>query len=104
MSRKSYAEQISKAQVIQAGLERNADQLAQRGITGTFISRLGAKTAEAITLNNEQEKLKADLKTQTAQVVAKLEDLAKDVAEAKKIVKMDFPKERWKEFGIEDKR
>jgi hypothetical protein len=34
---------------------------------------------------------------------AKLAEVSKTVSEAKKIVKLDMPKDRWKEFGISDK-
>jgi len=30
--------------------------------------------------------------------------MEKGVTEAKKIVKLDFPQDQWKQFGIEDKR
>lgn len=50
------------------------------------------------------EKLKADLKTKTQDLDAKLGELKKLYSELKKSVKMDIEQSQWKEFGIEDKR
>lgn len=55
-------------------------------------------------LYNEPEKLKAEAKAKTAQLDAKMAELDKAMAEARKVVKMEFPQERWIEFGITDKR
>lgn len=104
MATKTYAEQINKAEVMLSGLKGNAEQVARRGLDKAFQDKLGADHDLAVALNNEQEKLKADLVTKTAQLEAKLAELASEVSEAQKIVKMDFDQSRWKEFGIDAKR
>lgn len=104
MPKKTYAEQISQAQVMTAGLKNNAAQVARRGLDEAFVNKLEADRLAAVALNNEQEKLKADLKAKTAQLDATLTELDKGLAEARKIVKLDFPQGQWREFGIEDKR
>ncbi len=100
----SYAEQISKAQVLISGLKGNADQIARRGLDEAFVIRMDSNRNDATALNDEQEKLKAALKMKTAELDAKLLELDLQAAEARKIVKMDFPQNQWKAFGIEDKR
>ena len=100
----SYAEQISKAQVLISGLKANADQIARRGLDEAFVTRMETSRNDATALNDEQERLKAALKMKTAELDAKLVELDLQAAEARKIVKMDFPQNQWKEFGIEDKR
>ena len=104
MATKTYAEQINKAEVMLSGLKGNAEQVARRGLDQAFQDKLGADHDLAVVLNNEQEKLKADLVTKTDQLEAKLAELASEVSEAQKIVKMDFDQSRWKEFGIDAKR
>ena len=104
MPQKTYAEQISQAEVMTAGLKNNAAQVARRGLDEAFVTKLDADRKAATALNNEQEKLKADLKAKTAQLDATLAELDKGIAEARKVVKLDFPKDQWREFGIEDKR
>jgi hypothetical protein len=100
----SYAERISDAQVLVSGLRANSTQLMRRGLDMPFIDSLEMSRAAAATLNDQQEKLKADLKSKTAELEAKLAEIDSQMTEAKKIVKLDFPQSQWKEFGIEDKR
>ena len=104
MSKTSYAEQISKAQVMLAGLRGNAVQVARRGLNEAFLDKLEADRTLAATMNDEQEKLKADLTTKTAELEAKLAELVDMVSESQKVVKMDFEQTRWREFGIEAKQ
>lgn len=104
MSKPGYAEQISSAQVMVAGLKSNATQVSRRGIDDTFVTKLESDRNDAGTLNNQQEKLKADLKSKTAELDAKMLEIEKSMTEARKIVKLDFPQDQWKQFGIEDKR
>jgi len=104
MPKKSYAEEVKKAQVMLSGLKENADKLGRRGIDAGFITKLESKVNASITLNNEQEKLKADLKTKTANLDGEMKEMKTLVAEARKIVKLDIPKEQWLEFGILSKR
>ena len=101
---KSYAVQISNAQVMSAGLKANLEALKKRGLSDEFIVTLDKTLTGAIEKNNEQEKLKADLKTATAALEALLTELSKTMSEATKVVKLDIPKEQWKEFGIVAKR
>ena len=104
MPKKSYAESVKNAQVMLAGLKEHADKLERRGIDTNFINNLEMKIDASITLNNEQEKLKAELKTKTSKLTDEMKVMGNLVAEAKKIVKLDLPKEQWLEFGILSKR
>jgi len=104
MSKPTYADRIASAQVMVAGLRNNAEQVARRGLNIQFIDSIDANKSDASTLNDQQEKLKADEKSKTAELLAKLEELDARMAEAKKIVKLEFPQSRWREFGIADKR
>jgi cell fate (sporulation/competence/biofilm development) regulator YlbF (YheA/YmcA/DUF963 family) len=101
---KSYATQISDAQVMYAGLKSHIETLRKRGITDEFITSLNRTLSDVIEKNNEQEKLKANLKTATAALEALMTDLNGIMTEAVKVVKLDTPKEQWKEFGITSKR
>ena len=104
MATKSYAEQISNAKVMVAGLKGNATQLARRGIDDAFTTKMDADQQAASDLNNQQEKLKADLKMKTGELEAKLNELGKSQSEAKKVVKLEMPLSQWREFVIEDKK
>jgi len=86
------------------GLKNNAQVAAKRGLDTEFITLLETNRAEAITLNDEQEKLKADLKIKTEALDGKMAAITAMLSEARKIVKIAIPKAQWKEFGMEDKR
>ncbi len=101
---KSYAEQISNAQVMVAALKSNQVNLEKRGITNEFVSSLEKVLNDAIAKNNEQEKLKADLKAATAALDVMLAQIIKMMSEASTVVKLGIPREQWKEFGIKAKR
>ena len=101
---KSYAESINGAQLMTTGMQNNEAVAAQRGWLQTNNTGLINVRAEAIALNDEQEKLKAALKLKTAELEAKMTELNRLMTEAKKVVKLGFPQAQWKEFGVADKR
>lgn len=100
----SYAEIVSQAQVMSTGLKAQAAQVAPRGIDADFVTKLEQARAKAIALNDEQERLKAELKTQTEALDAAMKALNALLGEAKKVVKLAIPQSGWQEFGIQDKR
>ncbi|KGN78148.1 membrane-binding protein [Porphyromonadaceae bacterium COT-184 OH4590] len=103
MPKKSYSEQISQSKLLVEAMKNNASSLPSK-LTGDFIEKMNSKLQEAIETNTVQERLKADLKTQTAKLDELTKEINKAYAEAKKRIKLDFPQERWKEFGFEDKK
>ena len=100
MAKKSYAKSISDAQVMVSGLRANLTAVERRGIDAQFVDTLEQTRAEVTMMNDEQERLKAQLKMKTAELNQKLKEMNKMVTEGTKIVKLDFPKEQWKEFGV----
>jgi seryl-tRNA synthetase len=91
---KSFATQINDAQVMYAGLKSNIETLKKRGINDEFITSLDHILSNAIQQNNEQERLKAQLKIATATLDTSLSDLNNLMTEAVKVVKLDIPKEQ----------
>lgn len=104
MATKSYAELLSSAQVMVTGLRSNATEINRRGMDDVFVNKIESDRTEAATLNDQQETLKAELKSKSAALDAKLAELEKGISEAKKVVKLAFPQDQWRQFGIEDKR
>lgn len=103
MAKKSYAESISQTKVMVDGMTGNLSNLPQN-LDEAFVKKLSEINVKAVALNSEQEKLKADLKTKTSELETLLVDMGKQYDFAKKRIKLDFPQEQWKEFGIADKR
>ena len=81
-------------------LGANLETVESRGVTQAEIDSFKANIDKAISDNNNQEKLKADLKKSTADLEASVGVISKSTSEFAKLVKMLIPQERWKEFGI----
>ena len=101
---RTYSGQVSDAQVMLAGIKTNQDVLETRKIGEEFAENLDKLIGTCIKLNNEQEELKARLKTKTEELNKQMAELKARTSEARKIIKLDMPQTTWKEFGILDKR
>ena len=101
---KSYSLEITDAQVMLAGIRANCEVLSERKIDGKFADELDGNIISCVTLNNEQEQLKAKLKEKTQALNRQISELRAKTSQARKIIKMDMPQASWKEFGIADKR
>jgi hypothetical protein len=77
--------------------------LDKRGLGADFTANYETIHKEAQTLDNEQERLKAEQATKTKMLNQKIKELDALYAESKKIVKIEMDKSTWKEFGIQDK-
>ncbi|MDR0756315.1 MAG: hypothetical protein LBF85_00520 [Tannerella sp.] len=104
MATKTYAQTISDTTVMIKGIRDNQEVLSKRQIDTAFADNLQSDVAAAVTLNGEQETLKARLKEKTEQLDAVMAALTKKTGEARKIIKLDMPQSSWREFGIGDKR
>jgi len=101
---KVYLDQIEKTEQLLEGLKNNLNLVRDKGLDSNFIKKLDEDKDQAIIYNSENDKLRADLKDKTRRANLKLNEIKAQVKEAKKIIKQDFPQERWKSFGISDKR
>lgn len=101
---KIYSQQVAKVQALVAGLNANAALVKAKGIDYQFIKKLDAENNAAAGYNMECEKQKAELKLKVGQANAQLDEVKKMARQAKKIIKMNFDKSRWQEFGVADLR
>lgn len=103
MAKKSFAENLTNAQLLVKGLQGRQDNLPL-GVTSEMIAEVDNLSKEAVTLNAEQEKLKALQKEKTAQLDIVTKKLHEKQSHIKKYIKIGVKQELWREFGIEDKR
>lgn len=101
---KVHLEQIEKTNLLLEGLKNNQSILKEKGINAGFIEKLESDNNLAIIYNDENDRLKADLKAKTVRANRKLDEIKAMVKKVKIIIKRDFPQEQWKNFGIMDKR
>ena len=103
MAKKTYSTNLVESQVMIDGLKGRNDKLPL-GVKAEDITKLEELRKKMETLNSEQEKLKADLKTKTQELSKTITEIESKVSFIKKLIKIDIPQTPWKEFGIEDKR
>ena len=103
MAKKTYSTTLVESQVMIDGLKGRNDKLPL-GVKAEDITKLEELRKKMETLNSEQEKLKADLKTKTQELSKTITEIESKVSFIKKLIKIDIPQTQWKEFGIEDKR
>ena len=101
--KRSYAEIISQVRMLIEAMRVNVSSLPQP-LNDVFINELESLVEDAERVNVKQEKLKSDLKTETAKIDSIRKEIDIRYSDAKKRIKLDFPKERWLEFGFSDKR
>lgn len=87
---KSYAEIMNSAKVMISGLRGNGDRVAKRGCDAAFVPHLESAQKQARALDDEQEDLKAKLKT--AALDSTISSLEKLISEARKVVKLEMEK------------
>ena len=103
MPRKNFSTNLAESSVMIDGLKGRNDKLPL-GVKAEDITKLEELRKKMETLNSEQEKLKADLKTKTQELSKTITEIESKVSFIKKLIKIDIPQTQWKEFGIEDKR
>ncbi|MBD5436499.1 MAG: hypothetical protein HDR36_08370 [Treponema sp.] len=101
---KSFAQKLSDARLMAAGIRAHLEDLKGVSLGEEQASAIDAAVAALGELDNKQEKLKAELKTCTAELEAKIKSLGDTVLDAKKRVKLSISQSGWQEFGITDKR
>jgi hypothetical protein len=101
---KTYSEQITKTQSLLTGLKKNIEIVRSKGLNEEFINKLESDNNLVATFDKENEQIKADLKNKIVKANSKLDEIKKQVKEAKRIIKSDFDQSKWISFGITDKK
>ncbi|MDE7391771.1 MAG: hypothetical protein K2M90_04820 [Treponemataceae bacterium] len=101
---KTFAQKLSDARLMAAGIRAHGDELKGVSLGEEQAAAIEAAVAALAELDTKQEKLKAELKTCTAELEAKSKALGDTVLDAKKRVKLSIAQSGWQEFGITDKR
>ena len=104
MSDQSYNAKIGDLRLMVSGIHNHQEALSKRGIDAAFVEKLEELKQQAEQLDNEQEKLKTELKKKTVAIEAIFDEAMKMHSEAKKMVKATIPQIEWGNFGITDKK
>ena len=101
----SFSELKTKATVLSTNMKLNVEKISRYGIElPAFTNEMDADLLQADVLNNEQERLKSELKAKTEELNALMLKLEKNYALGKKVVKLAEPQTSWVAYGITDKK
>lgn len=101
---KTYLNQVEKTKMLVEGLSANQILVRNVGINDEQVAELSRIAAEAEVLNKAVDDLRAELSVKTREANRKLIEVRKKTLAAKRVIKRCYEPERWKNFGILDKR
>lgn len=102
---KVFTEQVKKAQSLVTGLKANFDLVKSRcDITMEQVKALDEAANEAARMNAEIEALREEVRLKVVYANRKLDEMKRNMMNAKRQIKMSFAPNKWVEFGVFDKR
>lgn len=101
---KTFAQKLSDARLMSAGIRSHAEELKSVSLGEERAAEIDKIVVSLQELDTKQEKLKAELKSCTAEITAKDKELNTAILDSKKRVKLTIPQTQWQEFGIGDKK
>lgn len=100
----SLSQQLTDARLMAEGLKSHAEAVTRVGITEERATDIEGLMHRLASLDNEQEALKAQLKSKTAELTGVQKQLRELMSETKKLVKIAVDRTDWLAFGIGDKK
>ena len=102
MQKTSYAEQIKASEVLLGGFKQRRESFIEKGYTtDKYITDFEKLLNDTISFNNQQEKSKADMVTNTVELNRMLDELRNMRQQLKQIVRSHVPSHEWKSFGMQ---
>jgi hypothetical protein len=95
---RTFAQRLNNAKNMLAGLTANVDKLTKWGITAEVVANGNLLYDQASDLEIARNALKARSQEATEQAEQVMDELEGFCSDAKKIVKIELPKESWPEF------
>ena len=98
----TLASQINKARLMAEGMRANLTRLQRRGVTEEQIDAGAGLATQVERLDQEQEALKSQLQTKTAEVKAAQKALQAWYSESRALARLEFGKEKTNltQFGL----
>ena len=101
----SLSELLSSCTVLSANINLNAEKIGRYGLElPAYTNEMDADLQNADRLNKEQERLKSELKSKTAELDVLTTKLRQSYALGKKTVKLAEPQTNWVAYGMTDKK
>ncbi|MFT3753947.1 MAG: hypothetical protein QM800_14065 [Paludibacter sp.] len=101
----SLSDLLTNSTVMSDNIKLNGDKIGRYGIdVSEFTDEMNADIRLATEINQEQERLKSQLKMKTEELNQVQLKLEKNYGLAKKTVKLAEPQVNWVGYGIADKK
>ncbi|MGL4907951.1 MAG: hypothetical protein ACRC9X_02295 [Bacteroidales bacterium] len=97
---RTFADKMNAAQIMSAGLHNHVTEVAKMGWDEEQTTLFDEIRSAAIKFNDEQERIKAQLKLKTEELDSQIKQLDELYSRVVKIIKLAFPQKQWVEFGI----
>ena len=96
--------QIEKSRNLVEGLRRHVKEMGEHGVTNDEINAMEQAVKELEAANAEVDRLREDLKPKVKVMNDVMNRVKEAFTEKKKTLKGYYPQERWKDYGVPDKR
>jgi len=104
-TRMSLSDLLASCTVLSANIKLNAEKIGRFGLElPAYTNEMDTDVQDADRLNKEQERLKSELKSKTAELELLKAKLQQNYALGKKTVKLAEPQVNWVAYGIADKK
>jgi len=104
MGKEVIDEALRAIEMVGCDLQVKLETLMLGGIDDEYVSDINKTNASLKALAAERKELKRQLRETCSQRNKAMRELCRMVCQAQKLIKKQFPKEQWKEFGISDAR
>lgn len=101
---KTIEQQIEKSKMLIDGFRSNVGLLSVHGVTADKLNEMEGELCKLVEMNAECDKLREELSVKVKNMNGILNVVKYSFFDYKKIIKQNYPQERWIDFGIADKR
>ena len=96
--------QIEKSRILIEGLNSNIAELRSKGINDESLTNMSNDLVTLKKINDECDALREKLSGKVKEMNEVLKHVKDAFADHKRIVKSNYPQERWINYGVQDKR
>lgn len=101
---KTFEANAEKALTMASSLKKHFNEVEHLGVSRDVLNKLESNAKKAIDMNKEVDALRETVSEKLHKANEKLSEVKDLAMEYRKIVKMNFPQEKWERYGIMDKR
>lgn len=101
---KTFETNAEKVLTMALSLKKHFNEVEHLGVSREVLNKLESNAKKAITMNKEVDALRETVSEKLHKANEKLSEVKDLAMNYRKIIKMNFPQEKWERYGIMDKR